>query len=78
MGIPSLALTRTRVHTHSHTRPRTHNDTHTVSFVFWYRNAYNGTRNNNSLQYVLFFFNYAIFIAASIIFALGLVGSGGW
>ncbi len=48
-----------------------------VSFVFWYRNLYKGVKYDRSVNFFLFFFNFAFHVGAMIVLAIGIPGWGG-
>ncbi|KAI8811630.1 scamp family-domain-containing protein [Cladochytrium replicatum] len=48
-----------------------------VSFVFWYRQLYDGVKHDRSISFFMFFLNFAIYLGAKIIFVIGMPGWGG-
>ncbi|KAJ3097898.1 hypothetical protein HDU97_004476 [Phlyctochytrium planicorne] len=48
-----------------------------VSFVFWYRPLYSGVKNDRSISFFLFYFNYGFHLAVSALLAVGIPGWGG-
>lgn len=48
-----------------------------ISFVFWYRPFYVAVKNDRSISYFFFFFNYACHLLLCIVMAIGIPSSGG-
>lgn len=48
-----------------------------VSFVFWYRPLYNGVKNDSSISFMFFWFNYGFHLAVVALLAVGIPGWGG-
>ncbi|KAI9223942.1 scamp family-domain-containing protein [Blastocladiella britannica] len=48
-----------------------------VSWSFWYRQLYNGTRDDKSIRFFLFFINFAFHLGASGALLVGIPGWGG-
>ncbi|KAI8846779.1 scamp family-domain-containing protein [Chytridium lagenaria] len=46
-------------------------------FVFWYRPLYSGVKNDRSISFFFFFFNYCFHLAVSALLAVGIPGWGG-
>ncbi|TPX67052.1 hypothetical protein SpCBS45565_g04006 [Spizellomyces sp. 'palustris'] len=48
-----------------------------VSFVFWYRPLYNGVKQDSSISFFFFYFNYGFHLGVAALFAVGIPGWGG-
>ncbi|KAJ3352794.1 hypothetical protein GGF32_003571 [Allomyces javanicus] len=48
-----------------------------VSWSFWYKQLYDGVRDDKSLRFFFFFFNFAFHLGAMAVLAIGMPGWGG-
>ncbi|TPX42044.1 hypothetical protein SeMB42_g05297 [Synchytrium endobioticum] len=48
-----------------------------VSFVFWYRNLYNGVKRDRSINFFFYFINLACHLGAAVFLAIGIPATGG-